>query len=39
MAHEYLRPDGTIAASGLRDPKWLRLAGKTYKLRRLGRRG
>jgi hypothetical protein len=34
MAHEYVLPDGSLGASGQRDPKWLRLEGVTYKLRR-----
>ena len=34
IAHEYLRPDGTTGASGLRDPKWLRHAGRRYMLAR-----
>jgi hypothetical protein len=33
MAHEYLRPDGTVGASGRRDPKWLRIDGRVYKQR------
>ncbi|MHB8377596.1 MAG: hypothetical protein ACYDEB_11670 [Dehalococcoidia bacterium] len=33
MAHEYLRPDGTLGASGRRDPKWLRIEGRIYKQR------
>jgi len=24
IVHQYLRPDGTLGASGLPDPKWLR---------------
>lgn len=30
LAHEYLRPDGSIGASGLRDPKWLRFRGAVW---------
>ena len=25
LVHQYLRPDGTIGASGKPDPKWMRL--------------
>jgi hypothetical protein len=32
IAHEYLRPDGTIGASGQRDPKWLRFRGTIWRL-------
>jgi hypothetical protein len=32
MAHEYLRPDGSIGASGQRDPKWLRFDGVVWRL-------
>ncbi len=28
--HRYLRPDGTIGASGLEDPKWLLKDGVVY---------
>ena len=31
MTHEYVRPDGTLAASGKRDPKWIFLDGVIYK--------
>lgn len=34
LAHEYLRPDGSIGGSGRRDPKLVRVAGVTYKQRR-----
>lgn len=34
MAHEYLRPDGSIGASGQRDPKWLRFQGTVWRLGR-----
>ena len=33
-AHQYLRPDGTIGASGLPDPKRLYLDGQLYRLTR-----
>lgn len=33
--HEYLRPDGTRGASGLRDPQWLRIGDSVYKQRRV----
>jgi len=32
LVHEYLRPDGTIGASGRRDPKWLRDGAQVWKL-------
>src|SRR5438874_13754463 len=32
VAHEYLRPNGTIGGSGQRDPKWLREGNKVWKL-------
>jgi hypothetical protein len=35
IAHEYVRPDGSIGASGLRDPKWIRHEGVSYKLKRV----
>ena len=28
MVHQYLRPDGSIGASGRPDPKWLRHEGE-----------
>lgn len=31
IAHEYLRPDGSLGASGQRDPKWIRFQGLIYK--------
>jgi hypothetical protein len=31
LAHRYLRPDGTLGASGLPDPKWIFDDGKIYK--------
>jgi hypothetical protein len=30
IAHQYLRPDGTIGASGKRDPKYLRVGSTVY---------
>jgi len=33
-AHEFRRSDGTVAASGMPDPKRLWLDGKLYKLRK-----
>src|SRR5207245_619318 len=30
--HQYSRPDGTLAASGLPDPKRLEIGGKKYRL-------
>lgn len=32
IAHEYLRPDGSIGASGQRDPKWVRFRGAAWRL-------
>lgn len=29
--HEYLRPDGTIGASGKRDPKWVKVGGVVFR--------
>jgi len=34
IAHEYLRSDGSIGASGQRDPKWLRFKGAVWQLPR-----
>jgi hypothetical protein len=34
IAHEYLRPDGSIGAGGQRDPKWLRYEGAVWQLQR-----
>jgi hypothetical protein len=33
IAHQYLRPDGTIGASGLPDPKFVVHGGIRYRLR------
>jgi hypothetical protein len=33
LAHRYLRPDGSIGASGLPDPKWVLDQGKLYAAR------
>lgn len=30
IIHQYLRPDGSIGASGKQDPKWLHLNGTTF---------
>lgn len=35
IAHEYLRPDGSIGASGRRDPKWLRFRGAIWRVKRV----
>jgi hypothetical protein len=32
LVHLYLRPDGSIGASGLPDPKWLYEDGEVYQL-------
>jgi hypothetical protein len=34
MVHQYLRPDGTLGASGLPDPKLVVHEGVVYKLAR-----
>ena len=34
IAHEYVRPDGSLGASGRPDPKWLRVDNRILKLRR-----
>ena len=34
MIHEYVRADGSLGASGRRDPKWLRINDRTLKQRR-----
>jgi hypothetical protein len=33
IVHQYMRPDGTLGASGKPDPKYLYLEGKIYKVR------
>lgn len=38
MVHQYLRPDGTIGASGLPDPKWLICDGEILCLEQLSHR-
>lgn len=32
LVHQYVRPDGTLAASGLPDPKWLIIDGVRHQL-------
>lgn len=34
VVHQYMRPDGSIGASGKPDPKWLYYEGHEYKIRR-----
>ena len=33
-AHEYVRPDGSVGASGRPDPKWLRIGDRILKQKR-----
>ena len=33
VVNQYLRPDGTLGASGLPDPKWLRVGDNIWKYR------
>ncbi len=33
IVHQYLRPDGSIGASGLPDPKWLKHDGRFYAIK------
>jgi len=32
IVHEYVLPDGSLGASGQRDPKWVRIGDKAYRL-------